>query len=131
MTKSPEDMTFEDLEAICDAYFCRLLPTPFVSGALPLGNWNHVNFPMTDVQDHDSNPAVHYIEVIGNHSMNISIADLAVQYKNAVMHQDLDLLHRPFGPKASVPSSLSLTPQTAQSLSSSIASSHRNANPPL
>ena len=50
MAKAHEDMTFEDLEAVCAGYCCRAL-TPFVSGALPLGSWSHVNFPMADIEE--------------------------------------------------------------------------------
>ena len=57
MAKAPEDMTFEDLEGVVAGYCCRALNVPFVSGAVPLGAWNHVNFPMTDVDEHDGNPA--------------------------------------------------------------------------
>ena len=103
MAKAPEDMTFKDLEAVCAGYCCRALTVPFVSGALPLGSWSHVNFPMADIEEHDGNPAVHYIHVITRHSMEISFGDLALQYKNAIMHKDLDLLRRPFGPKVAVP----------------------------
>ena len=103
MAKAPEDMTFEDLEAVCAGYCCRALTVPFVSGALPLGSWSHVNFPMADIEEHDGNPAVHYIHVITRHSMEIFFGDLALQYKNAIMHKDLDLLRRPFGPKVAVP----------------------------
>lgn len=53
--------------------------------------------------EHDGNPAVHYIDIITRHSMDISFDDLALQYKNAIMHKDLDLLRRPFGPKVAVP----------------------------
>jgi hypothetical protein len=133
MAKAPEDMTFEDLEAVCAGYCCRALTVPFVSGALPLGSWSHVNFPMADIEEHDGNPAVHYIHVITRHSMEISFGDLALQYKNAIMHKDLDLLRRPFGPKVAVPKDtklqfIVLTPLMARSLSSSITFSHRNAS---
>ena len=103
MAKAPEDMTFEDLEGVVAGYCCRALNVPFVSGAVPLGAWNHVNFPMTDVDEHDGNPAVHYIDVITGHSMEISLDDLALQYKNAIVNKDLDLLRHPFGPKVAVP----------------------------
>ena len=93
MAKAPEDMTFEDLEGVVAGYCCRALNVPFVSGAVPLGAWNHVNFPMTDVDEHDGNPAVHYIDVITSHSMEISLDDLALQYKNAIVNKDLDLLN--------------------------------------
>ena len=102
MAKAPEDMTFEDLEGVVAGYCCRALNVPFVSGAVPLGAWNHVNFPMTDVDEHDGNPAVHYIDVITSHSMEISLDDLALQYKNAIVNKDLDLLRHPFGPKVAV-----------------------------
>ena len=134
MAKAPEDMTFEDLEEAVAGYCCRALTAPFVSGALPLGSWNHVNFPLADLEAHDVNPAMHYIDIITDHSMNISFEDLALQYKTAIMHKDLTcsiahLVPRCLFQRRQSCRLLSLTPWMAQSLSSSITSSHRNASP--
>lgn len=100
-------MTFNDLEAACDGYFCRSLSAPFVSALLPRGNWNHVSFPMSECTDAD-NPTVHFLEVITGHNMNISFEDLGGHYKHAVSNKDLQLLPSPFGPKVPVSSDVKL-----------------------
>ena len=107
MAVAPEDMSFEQLEAVCDGYMCRALPAPYVSAALPRGSWNHVNFPMIEIQDGE-NPMVHFLEVVAGYTMQTSFEDLGLHYKRAITHQDLQLLPHPFGPKIAVASQVKM-----------------------
>ena len=107
MAVAPEDMNFEQLEAVCDGYMCRALPAPYVSAALPRGSWNHVNFPMIEIQDGE-NPMVHFLEVVAGYTMQTSFEDLGLHYKRAITHQDLQLLPHPFGPKIAVASQVKM-----------------------
>ena len=84
MAKAAEDMGFDDLAAACDGYMCRALPTPLALAPSPPGAWNRINFPMTEVESAESNPSVHYLDVVRNYQLDVAFADLEVKYKTAI-----------------------------------------------
>ena len=104
MAKAAEDMGFDDLAAACDGYMCRALPTPLALAPSPPGAWNRINFPMTEVESAESNPSVHYLDVVRNYQLDVAFADLEVKYKTAILNKDLQLLPPPFGLRAKVAS---------------------------
>lgn len=59
---------------------------------------------MTDMEGMDSNPTVHFIEVLTSHHLDTSFADLEVKYKNAIkVNKGLQLLPPPFGLRGKAP----------------------------
>ena len=94
MPKAPEDMTLEDYNLVCDGMTCRSLASPFTCQA-PQGLFHHLNFPMVPVETTDCNPSVHYLDVVKNYRLDISLADLERKYKDAIINKDLQLLPEP------------------------------------
>lgn len=90
MPKAPEDMTLEDYNLVCDGMTCRSLASPFTCQA-PQGLFHHLNFPMVPVETTDCNPSVHYLDVVKNYRLDISLADLERKYKDAIINKDLQL----------------------------------------
>ena len=43
----------------------------------------------------DCNPSVHYLDVVKNYRLDISLADLERKYKDAIINKDLQLLPEP------------------------------------
>ena len=96
-------MTFDDLKNACDACVCRSMPSPFVSSSLPIGIFNHVNFPMAEAGGVEANPGVHWLELVTRHPLDFNFDDLSTCYKQAITQGDLRLLPAPFGVKTEVP----------------------------
>ena len=94
MPTAPEDMTLEDYNLVCDGMTCRSLASPFTCQA-PQGLFHHPNFPMVPVETTDCNPSVHYLDVVKNYRLDISLADLERKYKDAIINKDLQLLPEP------------------------------------
>lgn len=107
MPKAPEDMTLEDYNLVCDGMTCRSLASPFTCQA-PQGLFHHLNFPMVPVETTDCNPSVHYLDVVKNYRLDISLADLERKYKDAIINKDLQLLPEPFGLRSKVSSDCKL-----------------------
>ena len=66
MAVRAEDMTYEELKRVVDPLCCRwadAITTP----ELPLGSFDLLTFPMTELNEADGNPTVHYFEVVRNH----------------------------------------------------------------
>ena len=76
MLKAPEDMTLDDFNLIVDGMACRSLASPFTCQA-PQGIFHHLNFPMTEADSVDCNPSVHYLDVVKNYNLDITIEDRA------------------------------------------------------
>lgn len=108
MARLPDDMTFEDLEAACEFHSVRALASPYTSASLPAGIWNHSNFPMTDMDGVDSNPSVHFIDLVTNYHLDISLGELEVKYKHAIVNKDMQLLPPPFGLRQKPPADCKL-----------------------
>ena len=95
-------MTYEELKRVVDPLCCRwadAITTP----ELPLGSFDLLTFPMTELNEADGNPTVHYFEVVRNHAGDVDFFNLASAYKAACAKKDLQLLPPPFGLKAHVP----------------------------
>jgi hypothetical protein len=103
MLKAPEDMTLDDFNLIVDGMACRSLASPFTCQA-PQGIFHHLNFPMTEADSVDCNPSVHYLDVVKNYHLDITIEELERKYKDAILNKDLQLLPAPFGLRSKVQS---------------------------
>ena len=96
-------MTLDDFNLIVDGMACRSLASPFTCQA-PQGIFHHLNFPMTEADSVDCNPSVHYLDVVKNYHLDITIEELERKYKDAILNKDLQLLPAPFGLRSKVQS---------------------------
>ena len=58
---------------------------------------------MTELNEGDGNPTLHYFEVVRNHTGAVGFFNLASTYKAACAKKDPELLPPPFGLTAQVP----------------------------
>ena len=95
-------MTIDDFNRVCSGMTCRSLASPFTSHE-PQGVFHHLNFPMVQLEN-DCNPSVHFIDLIKDYQLDISIDELERHYKAAVLNKDMQLLPAPFGLRSKVSS---------------------------
>ncbi len=97
---------YEDLKTATEGWFCRPLPAPMVTAALPKGELEPF-LELTNDLGENENPLVHYIDFIVGHSDPIP-AELDEQYKAAWKDDGYHRLPPPFGFKSAPPSHMTM-----------------------
>ena len=107
MASAAEDMTLGDFNRVCDGMVRCSLVSPFTSHG-PQGVFHHLNIPMVEVETTGGNSSVHFLDLIKDNQLSISIEELERHYKAAVVNKDLQLLPPPFGLRSKVSSDCEL-----------------------
>ena len=103
MASAAEDMTLDDFNRVCNGMVCRSLASPFTCHE-PQGTFHHLNFPMIELENVECSPSVHFLDLIKDYHLDMSIEELERHYKAAVVYKDLQLLPAPFGLRSKVSS---------------------------